>query len=141
MHLGWKLKTVIIFSWFTKPGQCLYYFKNRPINFLNFVFRQRTYWIFSLVENPFSRNLCTCLSNKFLTTWFEYSPWFSLLLTCLTSKLPLQKPKRFLWNLFSLLQNTSIFVVIWPSSCSSYQNGCPTIMPYITIKVSLQYFF
>ena len=76
----------------------------------------------------------THLSKRILAIWFEYSPWFSLFLTCLTSKLPLQKPKRFLWNLFSLLQDTSIFGVIWPTSCSSYQNGCPTIMPCIATE-------
>lgn len=77
--------------------------------------------ILFLMGNQFSCH--TYLSNKFLTTWLYYSPKFSLFLTCLMSKVPLQKPNQ--------CPRYPHFCYIWPSSCLSYHYGCPTIMPYI----------
>ena len=84
LHVGWKLETLIILlNSQSLDVAC----KNRHI--LPTLFSpEHVQWIVFLTGNLFSCN--TYLSNKFLTMWFDYSPWFSLLLTCLTTEGPLQ---------------------------------------------------
>ena len=80
--------------------------------------------ILFLMGNQFSCH--TYLPNKFLTTWFDYSPKFSLFLTCLTSKVPLQKPP-FLLNLSQFLLVLSLWLPNHHAYVVAIEFGCPTI--------------
>ena len=81
--------------------------------------------ILFLMGNQFSCH--TYLSNKFLTRdLIIYSPKFSLFLTCLTSKVPLQKPP-FLLNLSQFLLVLSLWLPNYHAYVVAIEFGCPTI--------------
>ena len=80
--------------------------------------------ILFLMGNQFSCH--TYLPNKFLTMWFDYSPWFSLLLICLTSKVLLQKPP-FLLYLTQFLLVLSLWLPNYHAYIVAIEFGCPTI--------------